>query len=67
MKHLKGFNKYFNLTSMKLFGMKNPIQNYSNIVLYDKYNLQYLKTIRNDNFNYNLINLSNKEEILDLN
>lgn len=67
MKHLKGFNKYLNLTSMKLFGMKNPIQNYNNIVLYDKYNLQYLKTIRNDNFNYNLINLSNKEEILDLN
>ncbi|MBQ5543891.1 MAG: glycosyltransferase [Mycoplasmataceae bacterium] len=67
MKHLKGFNKYLNLASMKLFRMKNPIQNYNNIVLYDKYNLQYLKTIRNDNFNYNLINLSNKEEILDLN
>ena len=67
MKHLKGFNKYLNLTSMKLFGMKNPIQNYKNIVLFNKYNLQYLKTIRNDNFNYNLINLSNKEEISDLN
>lgn len=67
MKHLQGFNKYLNLTSMKLFGMKNPIQNYNNIVLYDKYNLQYLKNKRNDNFNYNLINLSNKEEISDLN
>ncbi|MBR4486381.1 glycosyltransferase [bacterium] len=63
MKHLKGINQFINLFSTKLFGMKNPILNYHNIVMYDQFNLKYVQKKRNDLFEYNLISLSSNKEV----
>lgn len=44
----------------KLFGMKNPILNNKNMVLYDEFNLKEIVKERNDKFNYFLVSLGTK-------